>query len=326
MYDDEERNTTYQRRYRSRSKSEPRRFPVSFTGPQVFICAIVLLAALIFKLTGGSVYIKFKSQATDIFNKSVTNSQLQQVFSNIKKQFPNAAEVFKNSDSQSNKTSSINSAASSGASGSGTASTGSVSAGAGKTSSKASSNTSSAKSSQTSSKASSGVSTITIGENLNGQGGEDLEATRSPASGLLVPPKTASLGPFRLSFQLIRPVSGKVTSGFGYRINPITKKLSFHTGIDLASPEATPIKAALPGKVAEVGKSVAYGNYILLEHGGGIQTFYGHCEKILKKQGDDITAGAAIATVGSTGWSTGYHVHFEIRINGVRYNPLWLIK
>ena len=128
-----------------------------------------------------------------------------------------------------------------------------------------------------------------------------------------------------LSIKPLKPVDGRTTSTFGYRINPITKKYSFHSGIDIAAAAGTPIAAAYAGKVEKVGKSVYYGNYVILGNGNGIQTFYGHCETVIAKQGETVKAGATIAKVGSTGMSTGYHLHFEIHINNICVNPQWAI-
>ncbi|MDR3644392.1 MAG: M23 family metallopeptidase, partial [Clostridia bacterium] len=117
----------------------------------------------------------------------------------------------------------------------------------------------------------------------------------------------------------------RLTSKFGWRVNPITKKISFHTGIDLAVAEGTPVAAALPGKVCGRGQSAAYGNYIILDNGGGVKTFYGHCQAILAPLGAVLRAGDIIAKSGNTGMTTGPHLHFEIRVRNIYVNPLWLL-
>lgn len=127
----------------------------------------------------------------------------------------------------------------------------------------------------------------------------------------------------RLNFRV--PVQGRITCEFGYRIHPITGNRSFHTGIDIGADEGDKITAPLDATVRETGSSEELGNYILLDHGGGIQTFYGHCEELFVSGGEVIRAGETIALVGSTGWSTGPHLHFEIRLCGAFCDPLGVI-
>ncbi len=112
-----------------------------------------------------------------------------------------------------------------------------------------------------------------------------------------------------------------MTSGFGERIHPITENLSFHYGIDIAAAKGTPIRAAQSGKIKEIGKSIVYGNYVIIEHPNDTETFYGHCQKVTVKEGKKIKTGDKIALVGSTGVSTGSHLHFEIRHDQKVLNP-----
>ena len=114
----------------------------------------------------------------------------------------------------------------------------------------------------------------------------------------------------------------RVTSEFGNRIDPITGKRKGHTGMDLAVPTGTPIRAALGGTVT-VSKYNAggYGYYVMIDHGNGLATLYGHCSKLLAKVGQTVETGDIIALSGSTGRSTGPHLHFEVRVNGERTNP-----
>ena len=114
----------------------------------------------------------------------------------------------------------------------------------------------------------------------------------------------------------------RVTSEFGNRIDPITGKRKGHTGMDLAVPTGTPIRAALPGTVT-VSKYNAggYGYYVMIDHGNGLVTLYGHCSQLLARVGQNMQAGDIIALSGSTGRSTGPHLHFEVRVNGERTNP-----
>ncbi len=122
--------------------------------------------------------------------------------------------------------------------------------------------------------------------------------------------------------QIVSPVSGWYSSYYGYRTNPITGNDALHTGIDIAVAEGTKIKAAYAGKVRKVGEDSRSGKYIYLTHSDGYETLYCHCSSILAKQGAVIRQGETIALVGSTGWSTGPHLHFEIHKNGERLDPL----
>lgn len=114
----------------------------------------------------------------------------------------------------------------------------------------------------------------------------------------------------------------RVTSEFGNRVDPITGKRKGHGGMDLAVPTGTPIRAALGGTVT-VSKYNAggYGYYVMIDHGNGLATLYGHCSKLLAKVGQTVEAGDIIALSSSTGRSTGPHLHFEARVNGERTNP-----
>lgn len=119
------------------------------------------------------------------------------------------------------------------------------------------------------------------------------------------------------------PVSGTVTSRFGWRENPLSAgEEDFHTGLDIAAEEGTVISAALPGTVGDVGFSQSYGNYILIEHANGLQTFYCHCSEIIACVGERIRQGERLARVGSTGYATGPHLHFEIRSDSGVSDPL----
>lgn len=116
----------------------------------------------------------------------------------------------------------------------------------------------------------------------------------------------------------VKPVSGKITSRFG-----ANESIRDHThkGMDIAAPYGTKIVAAAKGKVTHSGWMGGYGNLIIITHENGIQTYYGHCSKLYAKVGEEVEAGDTIAAVGSTGFSTGNHLHFEIRKNGSQINP-----
>lgn len=124
----------------------------------------------------------------------------------------------------------------------------------------------------------------------------------------------------------ITPVMGVISSGFGYRIHPIDGKNKFHYGVDIAADEGTSIAAFADGIVDYIGESKAYGNYLQLRHTGGVTTFYAHCSKLCVKKGQKVTMGQTIAKVGHTGETTGTHLHFEIRLDGVFLNPQYYIK
>ncbi len=113
-----------------------------------------------------------------------------------------------------------------------------------------------------------------------------------------------------------------VTSEFGYRKDPFTGKTKGHSGMDLAVPTGTPVRAALPGTVTvSAYNRGGYGYYVMIDHGNGLSTLYGHNSQLLARVGQTVEAGDVIALSGSTGRSTGPHLHFEVRINGERTNP-----
>ncbi len=116
----------------------------------------------------------------------------------------------------------------------------------------------------------------------------------------------------------VLPVTGRITSRYGERSS---LRRSTHTGLDIACTTGTDIKVVSNGTVTFSGKKGSYGNLIIVDHGNGVETWYGHCSKLYEKVGDTVNAGDVIAAVGSTGNSTGPHLHFEIRINGECVNP-----
>ena len=124
----------------------------------------------------------------------------------------------------------------------------------------------------------------------------------------------------------IYPIKGYtyISSYYGWRFN----NTDYHTGVDFPAPATTPIRASASGTVIYVrtgagyGRNWGYGNYLIVDHGGGFSTLYAHCTSIPVSVGDTVTKGQTIAYVGTTGWSTGYHLHFEIRRNGAHTNPL----
>jgi murein DD-endopeptidase MepM/ murein hydrolase activator NlpD len=124
------------------------------------------------------------------------------------------------------------------------------------------------------------------------------------------------------SGKFIWPVRGRITSYFGWRNHPILRKKKYHSGLDIAVPTGTPIAAADAGVVIFCGRNGGYGNMIALDHGNGLSTVYAHCSELLVTKGQTVAKGDIVAKAGSTGLSTGPHVHFEIRKNGVPVNPM----
>lgn len=120
----------------------------------------------------------------------------------------------------------------------------------------------------------------------------------------------------------IWPVQGWVSSPFGARTSPFTGKREFHKGLDISAPSGTPIYAPAKGNVIFTGRDGGYGLSMMVDHGSGIKTRYAHLHSIAIKRGQKVTRGELIAYVGSTGRSTGPHLHYEVRLNGVPVNPM----
>jgi murein DD-endopeptidase MepM/ murein hydrolase activator NlpD len=119
----------------------------------------------------------------------------------------------------------------------------------------------------------------------------------------------------------IWPVKGWLTSTFGYRSSPFTGRRELHKGLDIATRSGTPIIAPADGLVVFAGREGGFGNMIIVDHGYGITTRFGHCSSLEAKLGQKIKRGDVIARIGSTGRSTGPHVHYEVAVNGVSVNP-----
>ena len=121
---------------------------------------------------------------------------------------------------------------------------------------------------------------------------------------------------------LMAPVAGRITSGFGMRYHPILHYERFHAGLDFGAPYGSPIVAAANGQVIAAGWAGGYGNEVQIAHGGGVVSLYGHMSGIVARPGEVVRQGQVIGYVGSTGLSTGPHLHFEIKVNGQAVNPL----
>ena len=136
-------------------------------------------------------------------------------------------------------------------------------------------------------------------------------------SGIGVSGMNTSSNIVKLGVSLTKPLTGTITSRFGLRSR------DNHKGLDIAAPCGSTIYAAAAGSVttAQYGYNGGYGNYVIISHGNGVQTLYGHCSSLIISEGEDVEQGQAIARVGSTGESTGNHLHFEVRVNGVAQDP-----
>lgn len=152
-------------------------------------------------------------------------------------------------------------------------------------------------------------------------GGKDIKVSSNDDI-----PKNVSVDEFKLNQKMVLPLKGKITSPFGVRTHPISGDLRFHAGIDIAAEKGTNIYSAFDGEIVEADYDKWNGNYLKIKHDNDIMTVYCHCEKLNVKKGQIIRAGEVIATVGSTGSSTGPHLHFELRINNISYNPQKALK
>ena len=121
-----------------------------------------------------------------------------------------------------------------------------------------------------------------------------------------------------INMNLIRPISGTITSRFGVASS---RRVNKHTGLDIAASTGTKIKACAGGTVTFSGSKGSYGYMVVVNHGNGIETYYAHCSKLYVSAGQQVNQGDIIAAVGNTGNSTGPHLHLEVRVNGVAYNP-----
>lgn len=147
---------------------------------------------------------------------------------------------------------------------------------------------------------------------------KNINTVKSAADGEVM----AVMSLFKSDEEITVPVHGEITSEYGNRTNPVSGEYLMHSGVDIAASQGTEIRAAYSGIVSEVGSNSVGGNYISLVHKDGSETLYCHCSKIIAEKGDVIRAGETIALVGSTGRSTGPHLHFEITVDGKTENPL----
>ncbi|GAB4210524.1 MAG: M23 family metallopeptidase [Synechococcales cyanobacterium] len=137
----------------------------------------------------------------------------------------------------------------------------------------------------------------------------------------LIAQQTRGADPVQGRGRMMAPVAGRVSSVFGWRVHPVYRTRRFHSGIDFAVASGTPVAAANNGTVIFAGWYGGYGNTVIINHGGGITTLYAHNSSVLVAPGQTVRRGQAIARSGSTGLSTGPHVHFEVRVKGQPVNP-----
>ena len=142
--------------------------------------------------------------------------------------------------------------------------------------------------------------------------------TKYEATGTVNTALTTSSAKANLGITLIRPVSGTISSRFG---EGSRLRRSSHTGLDIATSSGTPVVAAASGTVTFSGYKGSYGNLLVITHSNGVQTYYGHCSALYVSAGAQVSQGQTVAAVGSTGNSTGPHLHLEVRVDGVAYNP-----
>ena len=124
----------------------------------------------------------------------------------------------------------------------------------------------------------------------------------------------------------IWPTSGIFSSGFGYRVHPILGYGRFHSGVDISAPTGTPIRATAAGRVVNASYYGGYGLAVVIDHGNGLQTLYGHCSAVAVGPGAFVKKGQLVSYVGSTGMSTGPHCHYEVSVNGTQVDPLPYMK
>jgi murein DD-endopeptidase MepM/ murein hydrolase activator NlpD len=148
----------------------------------------------------------------------------------------------------------------------------------------------------------------------------ELEAESARIRGVIQ--SGGSSGSGQHSGQLFWPTNGAIVSGFGWRVHPIFGTRRFHSGVDIDGACGQPIWAADDGRVISAGYNGGYGNTIVVDHGGGLSTLYAHQSSFAVSSGAQVGRGQTIGYVGTTGYSTGCHLHFEVRVNGTPVDPV----
>lgn len=156
---------------------------------------------------------------------------------------------------------------------------------------------------------------VTAFNNISGKGSANIY------------PSNVSCDKYYLENKGVTPADGYISSPYGIRTNPFnSKEKEFHTGLDIAAPKGTFIKASFSGVVTKSEWSNIAGNYIKIQSDDGISTMYAHNQFLLVQEGEHVLAGQVIATMGATGNATGPHVHFEFLVDGIRYNPIYALS
>ena len=155
---------------------------------------------------------------------------------------------------------------------------------------------------------------------------EDATETGSKPSRKIAGVKVPSASGVAYSRSFCWPVVGKINSRFGWRRDPFSGRRDYHTGLDIKGPTGRGIVSAKAGVVSYAGWMSGYGRTVVVDHGGGYATLYGHCSRLFVRSGTRVKQGQTIAAVGSTGRSTGSHLHFEVRVNGRPINPLKVLR
>jgi murein DD-endopeptidase MepM/ murein hydrolase activator NlpD len=130
---------------------------------------------------------------------------------------------------------------------------------------------------------------------------------------------------FLRSTPTLMPTNGHLTSNYGPRMSPYAGRIKMHEGIDVGAPIGTPIVAPADGVVTFSGPKPGFGNFVQIDHGYGVETIFGHASALIAKKGQKVSRGDHIAIVGNTGYSTGPHVHYEVRVNGTPVDPIYYI-
>ena len=130
---------------------------------------------------------------------------------------------------------------------------------------------------------------------------------------------------FLKSTPTLLPTKGWITSYYGPRISPTSNRMKMHEGIDIGARSGTPIIAPADGRVVYSGRRLGFGNFVQIDHGYGVETIYAHAKTLAVQKGQVVSRGAVLASIGSTGYSTGPHVHYEVRVNGTPVDPLFFI-
>ncbi len=161
------------------------------------------------------------------------------------------------------------------------------------------------------------------GGGVGGHADATLAAVAAPAPGVQVGQHARSSAPVAVKAveSLTKGVVGRLTSAFGVRANPMGAGTEQHPGLDLGAAAGTPIRAAREGVVRFAGDRGGYGKIVILDHGDGTETRYAHCQRLDVAEGTRVSEGQVIAAVGSTGRSTGPHLHFEVRVKGAPVDP-----